>query len=74
MTAWLRANPKKAVNRNFERFATGWLSRQHGRGGDAKSNRPDPYDDMPPRRTSEQRRALLESIPYEDFVSNGAKR
>lgn len=32
MDAWLRANPAKARYRNWERFVTGWLSRE-GAGG-----------------------------------------
>lgn len=30
MDAWLRANPAKARYRNWERFVTGWLSREQG--------------------------------------------
>ena len=37
-SAWLRANPAKAVKSNWRRFLTNWLARSQERGGDAKSN------------------------------------
>lgn len=41
MTAWLIANPKKAMKSNWRRFIANWLSRTQDRGGDTASNRPD---------------------------------
>jgi hypothetical protein len=39
MDAWLRANPTKAIKRNFGAFITNWLSRSQARGGDAKGGK-----------------------------------
>lgn len=37
MDAWLKANPKKAVKSNWERFITNWLTKAQDRGGDIAS-------------------------------------
>jgi hypothetical protein len=38
---WLRSNPRKA-KRNFEKFLTSWLDREQEKGGNVRSNPPDP--------------------------------
>ena len=43
-SAWLRANPAKAVKSNWRRFLTNWLARSQERGGDTKSNSPNHAD------------------------------
>jgi hypothetical protein len=42
-TAWLRANPKRAVRSNWRRFLVGWLQRCQDKGGTVREpgNRPD---------------------------------
>ncbi len=39
---WLIANPTKAHKKRWRRFITGWLSRSQEKGGDMRSNTPNP--------------------------------
>lgn len=68
MHSWLMANPKKAHKSNWERFITNWLARAQDRGGDATAT---PQSNgfeglMYPRRTKEERAALMEQAFKDD--------
>lgn len=65
MTAWLKANPKKAHKSKWDRFIVNWLTRSQDRGGDAKSAPAADDQEARMKATGDQVRAELAKLDAE---------
>ena len=75
MDQWLRANPAKAVKKNWLRFVTNWLERKQERGGDIPSFRsPKIFDPNTSERQNKRARDMADaSASVEEIVERVQK-